>query len=336
MKLKSLTAGSRVQLAELSQKEHKTQPPPRYSEVSLVKKLSDLGIGRPSTFASIVSVIQDRGYVRKVSGQQLAPTFLGFAVIQLLTNHFPQYTAFEYTEKMEQELERIEDGTQTRPKFLASFWNGSSGFEAFVKGLSTNVDWDEVKKLTTIELGNGYSVTYNRHGAFLQDDNGKPNEKGFLPSAKIDEESLVEEYLDPEVCKKLIEKSAASVGNTELGELSSGPYTGWTVHARDGKFGPFIQAISPVKSKKPVNQKLPEDMSLETVKLEDIEGLFSEIKLPRTLSDNFFVGIGKKGQYVGFKKTAKTRRATFKSLPEEFDPRTVKLEDVKAFWESKD
>jgi DNA topoisomerase-1 len=332
--IKDLVKGTHVTLNALSKNEHKTTPPPRFTEVKLVSVLDEKGIGRPSTFASIVSVIQERGYVRKVSGQQLAPTPLGFAVTGLLTNKFPEYTAYEYTSEMEEELELIGEGKKTREGFLKDFWEGKEGFESFVSSLRTNVDWEEIRGLTSTPLGNGYTITYGRNGAFLQDDNGVKNEKGYLPSAKLDEDVLVEDLLDPEVCKKLLADAKKGSNVRELGVLEDGPYKGWVVTVRDGKFGPFFQGSPPAKNKsKPINHALPEGENLDTVSFEVAKQLFSEVKLPRTLSPKFFVGIGKKKTaYIGYKATPKSRKAVFKSLPEEYDPRVVTLAEVETIW----
>ena len=332
MSIKELKAGSVVTLAKLTKNEHKTQPPPRYSEVSLVKKLSDLGIGRPSTFASIVSVIQERGYVTKIKGQQLAPTFLGFAVASLLSEKFPAFTSYDYTSQMEEALEEVEEGKISREKFLSNFWSGPKGFEQLIKDLNENIDWDEIRKLATLDLNNGYSVVYNKFGAFLQDNNGTPNEKGYLPSVKLDDDAMAEDYTDVEVCKTLFEKSANRVDARELGTLTSGNYKGWLVTARDGKYGAFLQGTDPAGKEKPVNHPLPEGKELAKVTLEEVADLFEEVKLPRNLSEQYFVGVGKKGAYIGFKKTAKSRKAEFKSLPEDLDPRKVTLDEVKKVW----
>lgn len=330
--LKNLKAGTSVTLKGLSKDEHKTQAPPRFSETKLISELERKGIGRPSTFSSIVSVIQDRGYVRKVKGQQLAPTFLGFAVVNLLTHKFPTFTAYDYTATMEDELEKIAEGKLSREKFLASFWNGSKGFEATVKDLTSNIDWTEIRELATLDLHNGYSIVYNKFGAFLQNNNGTPDEKGYLPSVKIDEEDLAEDFKDKETCDEIFTKSQNRVEAKELGVLEEGNYKGWTVTARDGKFGPFLQAVDPAGKEKPVNHPLPEDKDLTVVELKDVAGLFAEVKLPRQLSDQYFTGIGKRGAYLGFKKTAKSRKADFKNLPEGYDPRTITLDEAKKVW----
>jgi DNA topoisomerase-1 len=336
MAIKNLTVGTPTTLKKLTKVEHKTMPPARFSEVSLIKKLSDLEIGRPSTFASIVSVIQERGYVVKVKGQQLAPTFLGFAVTRLLMDKFPLYTAYDYTSQMEIALDEVGEGKKTRVQFLSQFWNGNNGFEAFVKNLRSNIDWDEIRKIATLDLHNGYSVVFNKFGAFLQDNNGTPDEKGYLPSVKLSEDALAEDFLDPEECKKLLSTGSKRGSERELGILTEGEYKGWTVTVREGKFGEFCQAVKPGGgSTKPVNHKLPEGKTLETVTFDDVKGLFAEIKLPRWSPDSkWLVGLNSKTgkPYMGYKTTPKAKRLNFKPLPDGTDPRTITFDEVKALW----
>lgn len=333
MSIKDLVVGSKANLEKLSKNEHKTQPPPRFTETKMIYELERKGLGRPATFASIVSIIQERGYVTKLKGNVLAPTAQGFAAVNILSSKLPKYTEYTYTSEMEELLDEIIKGKVTREKFLSNWWNGTDGFDVFVDDLKKNVDWDQVREMQTLELGNGYSVVYNRFGTFIQDDNGELNDKGFKPSAKIDDDSLIEDYLDVTLCEEIISKSVNRVENNELGTLDEGVYKGFVVTARDGKYGAFVQAVDPSGKTKPINHALPEGVTLETVSMDDVKDLFLEVKLPRTLSPQFFVGIGKKGGYIGFKKTVKTRRAEFKSLPDEVDPRTVSLDKVKEIWE---
>lgn len=345
--IKELKEGSSAKLTRLTKESRETRPPSRFTEVSLAKKLSDLGIGRPSTLSSIISVIQDRGYVKR-HGSQLYPTPLGFAIARVLSSKFPDFTDYGYTAAMEDELESIEEGKKTKLKFLVDFWRGKDGFEALLELLGKAVDYDEIGKLTTIDLHNGYEVKVNRYGAFLQDPKAEANEKGFVPSAKLDDDVDLWDYRDVAVCAEALEKSTNAVGPRELGVLSAGEYKGYTVFARDGKFGAFLQAVHPdqlkaeaegkkptAKTPKPVNQKLPEGAELDAVELKDVESLFAEVKLPRTLSPQLFVGLGKRGPWLGRKSSAKAKRAVFVSLPEGMDPRTMSLEDAEKVWKDK-
>lgn len=343
--IKNLKVGSEAKLKKLSNEAHETKPSSRFTEVSLVKQLSEMDIGRPSTYSSIVSLIQDRGYVAK-KGTQLYPTALGFAVARLLAAKLSTFTAYDYTAQMEQELDKIAEGKNQRSRFLADFWSGNHGFEAMLEELSNNIDFDELEQYSTIDLHNGYNIRFSRFGTFLQDPKAKRNEKGYLPSARLDDSIDVWDYKDPEFCKETLEKAEAKPEAQELGILESGEYEGWTVIARDGKFGPYVQALhpkavkageagkkAPASTPKPVNQPLPEGVDLENVTLEKIAPLFAEVKLPRWSPDGkWLVGIGKKGAYIGRKATPRGR-PVFRGLPDDQDPKTVTFEDVKRIWD---
>lgn len=343
--IKQMKLGQSLNLDSLESKESKTLPPPRFTEVKLISTLEQKGIGRPSTFASIVSVIQDRGYVVKKKNQ-LIPTFLGFTVARLLGNKFPQFTDYDYTAQMEEKLDEIAAGTLSRSNFLKNFWSGKQGFDKTVDDLAQSVDFTQIREFGTIDLHNGYSVSYSKFGAYLQDNNGQRNDKGYLPSVRLADEDLLDDYLDPTVCKELFENSQNASGPRSLGALQGdGPYTGWSVIVREGKYGAYIQASHPNREKalsegkkpaasvpKPVNQKLPEGVSMEEITMEQIEPLYAEIKLPRTIDANFFTGIGKKGAWLGYKATARSRKATFVTLPEDLDPRTLTAAQAKEVW----
>lgn len=344
MALKDLKEGVPVKLSKLNSEEHSTTPPARFSEVKLVAELESRSIGRPSTYSSIVSLIQDRGYVAK-KGTQLYPTALGFAVARLLAAKLPVFTAYDYTAKMEDELEEIAEGKQQREKFLASFWNGADGFNSLLTALKESVDFKEIEKYTTIQLHNGYSVRFSKFGTFIQDDNGKANEKGYLPSVRIDDDADIWEYKTKEACVEAFANAATKVESRELGVLEAGEYVGWSLEVKDGRFGPYIQAMHPdhikaiLKGKKPagsvpkpVNHKLPEGATVELVVMKDIAELFAEVKLPRWSPDGkWLVGIGKRGAYIGLKSSPKGR-PVFRSLKPELDPKKVSFQEVEEIW----
>jgi len=344
MALKDLKSGTVVKLAKLTNEEHKTTPPGRYSEVKLVAELENKNIGRPSTFSSIVSLIQDRGYVAK-KGTQLYPTPLGFAVARLLAAKFPSFTAYDYTAQMEDSLDEIAEWKQDRVKFLDGFWHGKDGFEKLLETLSAAIDFKELEKYSIINLYNGYSIKFSKFGTFLQDDNGKPNDKGYLPAVRIDDDSDVFEYKDVELCKKAFTDSANKVDTRELGVLEAGEYKGWSLWAKDGRFGAYLQAIHPDYQKandagkkpaasvpQPINHLIPEGLTIETVEMAQIADLFAEVKLPRWSPDKkWLVGIGKRGAYIGRKATPKSR-PVFRGLPETEDPRVISFERVQELW----
>lgn len=344
MAIKNLKPGSPAKLSKLSNEEHKTAPPGRFSETKLVAELEARDIGRPSTFSSIVSLIQERGYVAK-KGTQLYPTPLGFAVARLLAAKFPSFTAYEYTAEMENELDDIASGKKNRVSFLKGFWNGKDGFENLLNEISKDIDFKEIEKYARVDLHNGYSIRTTRFGTFLQNDEGKPDSNGYLPSVRLDDSVDVWDYKEVEACRKVFEEASNKVEARELGILEAGEYAGWTVWARDGKFGPYLQALHPKhveaneKQKKPaasvpapINHQIPEGLAIETVELKDVAELFSEVKLPRWSPDKkWLVGIGKRGAYIGKKATVKSR-PVFRSLPETEDPRTITFEKVQELW----
>lgn len=337
-KIKDFVPGTSLRAGEMKFEAKKTTPPARYSEAALLGALEEKNIGRPSTYSSIISVIQERGYVRK-EGKQLVPTFLGFAVARLLALKFPEYTSYDYTSKMEDQLDEIAAGKVKRVDFLNDFWNGNAdreGFFQIVEYLKKNIDYNEIKELSTIQLGNGYSVHFNKFGSFLQDEKaGKDADGRYVKSARIDDDALLDPYLDPEFCAKVIAEYVNKPDAKVLGVLSSGPYAGYEVTARSGRFGAYIQAVEQnvSKSKKPqsVNMTIPENLSVDTISLLDAEDMLKEIKLPRDLSPKLKVGIGKRGPWIGFKATPKGRM-TFISLPDNLDPRTMSLDEGEKVW----
>lgn len=339
MSIKDLKPGEKTILKELVKEEKKTTPPSRFTESSLIASLDDKNIGRPSTYSSIVSLIQDRGYVRKI-GNQLVPTFLGFSVVNILTHKFPKFTAYQYTAEMEENLEKIIEGKLSRENFLKDFWRGDYGLDNTVNKIIDSIDYEEISKLCTIDLNNGYSIYYNKFGARLQDNSSEKNSKGYLPSVYLGENEDFSSYdfSNPEVCKELFDKASNKTEDRELGELKSGEYAGWRVTVKDGRFGKFLQAVdsTPKSKRSPVSHPLPENLDIHTVSLEEVEYLFAEVKLPRWSEDKLWlVGIGKRGPYIGKKVSVKSR-PVFRSLPEGEDPRTISFDKVKEYWYEKD
>ena len=328
-----VSEGDNADLKTITATEHSTKPPARYTEPQLVAKLEELGIGRPSTYAQIVTVNQDRGYVQK-SAKQLFPTWKGIQVAQYVEAKAPNFISYDSTALLEDELDKIESGSLKRLNFLKKEW---ANIVKYIHPLAVNINWDEIKQISTVNLENGFVVKVNKFGAWLEDDSIPLDEEGRRPAAKLEDDSLGNTELTVENCKKIFkEGSKKTEGPKLLGVLETGSYKGYSVYAREGKFGAFIQAVKEdSKTEKPINHKLPEGLTLEKVDFDSVKSLFDEVKLPRNLSPQFFVGIGNKGAYIGFKKTAKSRRAEFKSLPKEHDPRTVKLEDVKKIWDTK-
>jgi DNA topoisomerase-1 len=249
---------------------HTTQPPSRYTEATLVKTLEEKGIGRPSTYASIMQTIQDRGYVWK-KGQALVPTTDAFAVVSLLEQHFSHLVDYEFTARMEDDLDEIAGGRQQRVPWLHQFWfgNGTPG----VKGLKDKaLEEANAEAINTIALG--------------VDDNGEPivvRNGRYGPYLKRGEDtaSVPEDLpLDELTIDRAVEILSAPKGGEPLGD---DPETGLPVYAKSGRFGPYVQlgdADTLPPDTKPKMSSLFQTMSLSTITLAEA---LEVLQLPRTV-----------------------------------------------------
>lgn len=224
---------------------HETQPPARYTEASLVKTLEQKEIGRPSTYASIIFTIIDRGYVYE-RGRALIPSWLAFSVVKLLETKFPRYVDYEFTADMESGLDQIASGQETGRNWLTRFYFGSgegaaqSADEAHV-GLQQQVAQlgeIDAREINTIEIGDGFHVRVGRYGPYLEDvnhldDEGNPK-RASLP------DTLAPDELTVEVGHDLIENHSG--GPRALGV---DPVSGGTVEVRNGRFGPYVALVMP-------------------------------------------------------------------------------------------
>ena len=224
---------------------HETQPPARYTEASLVKTLEQKEIGRPSTYASIISTIIDRGYVYE-RGRALIPSWLAFSVVKLLETKFPRYVDYEFTADMESGLDQIASGQETGRNWLTRFYFGSgegaaqSADEAHA-GLQQQVAQlgeIDAREINTIEIGDGLHVRVGRYGPYLEDvnhldDEGNPK-RASLP------DTLAPDELTVEVGHDLIENHSG--GPRALGV---DPVSGGIVEVRNGRFGPYVALVMP-------------------------------------------------------------------------------------------
>nr|WP_093086861.1 type I DNA topoisomerase [Pseudonocardia oroxyli] len=292
-RLPNLTEGQALTAAELSPEGHSTNPPARYSEPSLVKQLEELGIGRPSTYASIIKTIQDRGYVWK-KGSALVPSWVAFSVVGLLEHHFGRLVDYDFTAAMEDELDAISSGNLTRNAWLTGFYfgdgtsaEGSVAREGGLKKLvGVNLEEIDARTINSIPLftdsqGREAVVRVGRYGPYMErptdetDAEGKPKtQRANLP------EDLPPDELTEEIAEKLF--SVPQEGRT----LGTDPVTGHEIVAKEGRYGPFVtellseeEAAAAKKAKtKPRTGSLFKDMSVETVTLDDALKLLS---LPR-------------------------------------------------------
>ena len=243
--LPPLKPGDALSAADVQADGHETQPPARYTEASLVRTLEAKEIGRPSTYASIISTIIDRGYVYE-RGRALIPSWLAFAVTKLLETKFPKYVDYQFTADMENGLDQIAHGKESGRDWLTRFYFGSGD------GAAANADEAhaglqqqvaqlgeiDARAINTIEIGDGLHVRVGRYGPYLEDmnhldDQGNPK-RASLP------DTIAPDELTVEIGHELIEKNAG--GPRELGK---DPATGGTVEVRSGRFGPYVALIAP-------------------------------------------------------------------------------------------
>ena len=224
---------------------HETQPPARYTEASLVKTLEQKEIGRPSTYASIISTIIDRGYVYE-RGRALIPSWLAFSVVKLLETKFPRYVDYEFTADMESGLDQIASGQETGRNWLTRFYFGSGEGAAQSAGDAhaglqqqvAQLGEIDAREINTIEIGDGLHVRVGRYGPYLEDvnhldDEGNPK-RASLP------DTLAPDELTVEVGHDLIENHSG--GPRALGV---DPVSGGTVEVRNGRFGPYVALVMP-------------------------------------------------------------------------------------------
>ena len=268
--LPRLAVGDPVTPTQIAAAVHRTQPPARFNDASLVKAMEELGIGRPSTYASIILTIQKRGYVFK-KGSALVPTLRGFAVTQLLERHFAPLVDYSFTSRVEDVLDAISRGEQQRVSALTRFYFGSEqdDFEGLTAFLARKDDIDP-RAVSTVPIRDSDIVArVGRYGPYLlrTTDEKRAN---LPPEMPLDE-------LTASVAADLIERGALEI------QLGVHPDTGLAITAKDGRYGPYVQEAlpegAPAKAR-PRTASLLKSMSLETLTLEQALQLLS---LPRTV-----------------------------------------------------
>ena len=279
-RLPAMSVGEKIEVSEYSCEGHETKPPARYTEPTLVKKLEELGIGRPSTFASIMQTIQDRGYVAK-RGRALVPTFLAFSVTGLLEQHFTKLIDYEFTASMEEDLDRIANGEEERVAWLTKFFYGTDNNPGLAD-LSADLGAIDAQAINTMKMGEDIEIRVGRFGAYLQQGQGDDRKFANIP------EQMAPDELTLPVAIELLAKPS---GERKLG---TDPGTGLEVIAKSGRFGAYITEVFPVEiveegakkkrkkkdAPKPKTASLLSTMSLDTVDLSDALRLLS---LPRSL-----------------------------------------------------
>ncbi len=284
-RLPALAESDPLDVLRLAPAEHATRPPARYTEASLVKELEDREIGRPSTYASIIGTILDRGYVFK-KGTALVPSFLAFAVVTLLERHFGQLVDYEFTAKMEDVLDAIARGETERVPWLRRFYFGANGDEG-LKSLVSDISDIDARDVSSFPLaGTDIVVRVGRYGPYLERDGERVN---------------VPEDIAPD---ELTVSKAEELFSQPSGEkvLGTDPDSGHVLVAKAGRFGPYVTEQLPddaPASAKPRTASLLKSMALDSVTLEDAVKLLT---LPRTLGEldgeTVTVQNGRYGPYV--------------------------------------
>ncbi len=261
-RLPLLKEGQELQAARLVPEGHETNPPARYTEATLVRALEQRGIGRPSTYASIIGTILDRGYVFK-KDSALVPSFLAFAVVGLLEHHFGKLVDYDFTARMEDDLDRIAAGDEQRVGWLRRFYYGDNGNG--LKDLVEDLGGIDAREVSSVEIGDGIVLRVGRYGAYLERDGSRAN----VPADFVPDELTVE---------KAEELLAQPSQDRSLG---TDPETGREIVVRTGRYGPFVTEVLDEETKeKPRTASLFKSMSPETVTLDEALQLLS---LPRAL-----------------------------------------------------
>lgn len=291
-RLPKMAQGDALTAADLTADGHRTSPPPRFTEASLVKALEERGIGRPSTYAATISVIQDRGYVTS-RGQALVPSWLAFAVTRLLEDNFEWLVDYDFTAEMEQDLDAIAAGDKDRVAWLTRFYFGDGTGRTEGEGLRDlveNLGEIDAREVNSIAIGDGIVLRVGRYGPYLEDP-AVLGEDGNPRRASVPEE-LAPDELTVAKARELLDSEPE--GDQVLG---TDPTTGTTIVAKKGRYGPYVTELLPepeidpslsaaAKKKalaaapKPRTASLFKSMSLDTITIDDALRLLS---LPRVV-----------------------------------------------------
>ncbi|MGK7223132.1 type I DNA topoisomerase [Kocuria flava] len=347
-RLPRMAEGDRLEADDVAADGHRTSPPPRYTEASLVKTLDELGIGRPSTYAAVISTIMDRGYVR-VRGSALIPSWTAFSVVRLLEEHFSDYVDYDFTAEMEEGLDRIARGEEDSTGWLQGFYFGAGEQDHGLKPIVDDLGEIDARAVNSIPVTEDITLRVGKFGPYLEQAGSVDPETGELtdPVRANVPEDLAPDELTPEKARELIE-----VGRADGRELGTDPGTGRTIVAKDGRYGPYVTEVIPEPTaeelaaqpveyykngkpkppKKPAKQKprtgsLLSSMTLQDVTLEDALKILS---LPRSLGtapdgEEITVQNGRFGPYL--KKGSDSR-----SLQSEEQLFTVTLEEALAIY----
>ncbi|MBP6043639.1 MAG: DNA topoisomerase I, partial [Rhodoluna sp.] len=273
-KLPKLEVGQKLKAVDVFAKDHQTSPPPRYTEASLVKALEEDGIGRPSTYASIMSTIIGKGYVTK-RGQALVPEWIAFTITRFLENNFERLVDYAFTAQMEEDLDLIASGDLDRSTWLHRFYFGGEGIEGLHPTVE-NVGDSDPRAVNSIHIADNITLRTGKYGPYIEtmvepgsegaDENGRRIVN--IP------EGLAPDELTVEKAQELID--APIISDRVMGQ---DPETGLDILFKDGRYGPYV-LLDDEKAAKPKTASLFKSMSPETFTFEEAVKLLS---LPRVV-----------------------------------------------------
>jgi DNA topoisomerase-1 len=288
--LPKLKVGDKVKCMKIASIEHETKPPARFTEASLVQTMEKEGIGRPSTYATIIGTIQDRGYVRKV-GNALVPTFTALVVSKLLKTALPNYVDLGFTSEMERALDKVADGEMDYVKYLSSIYFGDQGLKSQIEKQEKVIDADQSRSIQ-LEGLEKLNFRIGKYGAYVcrKDSNQEKGEVcASLPDAQVPGD------MTSELANKLIDQK---INGTDA--LGKDPKTGLPVYVLTGRYGPYVQ-MGDNDSDQLKRMAIPANLVPEEIKMEQALML---LELPKTLGQHpdtkkdVKKGLGRFGPYV--------------------------------------
>ncbi|MDE0571827.1 type I DNA topoisomerase [Demequina sp. B12] len=317
-RLPQVAAGDAVDAADLDALIHTTNPPPRFTQGAMIKELEDRKLGRPSTYASTVDVIIDRGYVR-VDKRVLVPTWLAFNIIALLEQHFPTLVDYGFTAEMEAGLDRIAAGERSMKDWLQEFYfGGADAPQEGLRELLDNLGEIDARAVNTFNIGEGITAHNGKYGPYIERVVEDEKQTASIP-----------EDLPP---GDLTAAKAEELFSTQGGDeriLGEHPVSGFTIVAKAGRFGPYVTEQLPEDAKgKPTTASLFKTMSLDTVTLEDAVRLMS---LPRVVGEDPESGepiTAQNGRYGPYLKKGTDSR----TIESEEQLLTITLEEALAIY----